>query len=358
MQTASYTVNSGGGVALWRGIPAQITISGIEDVSGDWLFLVDNDFSDGVILSGTVAADGGDLVVTLSEMNTVELAAAIQGRGLLQCRATLTDGASRVYIIPFTVRNRAVSGMPTPVAEYYTKAQIDELISGISGSSDYSELSNKPAINGHTLTGDQTAADLGLAIPSQIPPAQVQSNWNETDQTSKAYIQNKPTIPAAQVQADWNEADQTSKAYIQNKPTIPSVPVQSVNGKTGAVNLNAADVGALPLSGQTITASGAAIIPAHDGVYRHTLSENDEITINTAGMTAMVQVTFELHLVQPATAVTFTLPAGVWWADGDAFASGNSAPTLDTANTEYCLVFRWDGANLLGNLAYSKAVTA
>jgi len=246
-----------------------------------------------VVLSGTVAADGETLVVTLENMNTVELAEAIQGRSLLQCRATLTDGASRVYIIPLTVRNRAIEGTPTPVAEYYTKAQVNALIAGL-----------EP----------------------------VQSNWNETDTASKA--------------------------YILNKPVIPSVPVQSVNSKTGDVVLNAEDVGALPASGQTITASGAEITPAHDAVYRHTLAANDEITIITTGFSSSVQVTFELHLVQPATAVTFTLPAGVLWADGDSFASGNAAPTLDTANTEYCLVFRWDGANLLGNLAYSKAVTA
>ena len=56
MQTADFRIGSGGGVALWRGIPAQIEISGIEDTSGDWLFLVDDDFADGAILSGTVAA--------------------------------------------------------------------------------------------------------------------------------------------------------------------------------------------------------------------------------------------------------------------------------------------------------------
>lgn len=50
----------------------------------------------------------------------------------------------------------------------------------------------------------------------------VQSDWNENDPTSGAFILNKPTIPAAQVQSDWNESDTTSKAYIQNKPTIPA----------------------------------------------------------------------------------------------------------------------------------------
>ena len=50
---------------------------------------------------------------------------------------------------------------------------------------------------------------------------QVQSDWNETDTTSLAYIQNKPTIQTP-VQSDWNESDSSSLAYIQNKPAIPS----------------------------------------------------------------------------------------------------------------------------------------
>lgn len=62
---------------------------------------------------------------------------------------------------------------------------------GSGGTSDYTELTNKPQINGHTLTGNQTAEQLGLATPSDIP----------------------------------------------------TVPVQSVAGKTGAVNLGAGDVG-------------------------------------------------------------------------------------------------------------------
>lgn len=41
--------------------------------------------------------------------------------------------------------------------------------------------------------------------------------------TSGSYndLSDKPTIPEAQVQSDWSESDTTSKAYIQNKPTIP-----------------------------------------------------------------------------------------------------------------------------------------
>ena len=58
------------------------------------------------------------------------------------------------------------------------------------------------------------------------------------------------------------------------KNEIPTVPVQSVNGKTGAVNLNASDVGALPdttvipsiegLATETFVAQQIAAIPTPD----------------------------------------------------------------------------------------------
>ena len=38
-------------------------------------------------------------------------------------------------------------------------------------------------------------------------------SWND--------LTDKPTIPDAQVNADWNETDNTSKAFIENKPALP-----------------------------------------------------------------------------------------------------------------------------------------
>ena len=63
-------------------------------------------------------------------------------------------------------------------------------------------------------------------------PAQVQSNWTESDSTSLAYIQNKPTITTPE-QADWDENDSTSLAYIQNKPDL-SVYAESADLATVA----------------------------------------------------------------------------------------------------------------------------
>ena len=45
-------------------------------------------------------------------------------------------------------------------------------------------------------------------------------------------LKNKPTIPAAQVQANWNETSTSSKAYIQNKPTIQNIGIEDVTFTT------------------------------------------------------------------------------------------------------------------------------
>jgi hypothetical protein len=59
-------------------------------------------------------------------------------------------------------------------------------------------------------------------VSAAIPPAQVQANWNETNTSSKAYIQNKPTIPTL---STLNTAGITD---IQLVNALPASPVSSV----------------------------------------------------------------------------------------------------------------------------------
>ena len=63
----------------------------------------------------------------------------------------------------------------------------------------------------------------------QNRPQAVQSNWNESDSSSLAYIQNKPTITQP-VQSNWNESDSSSLAYIQNKPDLSTKQDTLVSG--------------------------------------------------------------------------------------------------------------------------------
>lgn len=111
--------------------------------------------------------------------------------------------------IPETLRIIALAG-----AEGYWFAATETLGGG--GTSDYDQLSNRPQINGNTLTGNKTAAQLGLGTYS------------------------KPSggIP----KADLASAVQTSLGKADS--ALQTAPVLSVNGKTGTVVLDASDVGA------------------------------------------------------------------------------------------------------------------
>ena len=101
--------------------------------------------------------------------------------------------------------------------------------------------------------GDTNVLSVVSAVSSVLQneidniPEQVQSDWEQNDDTQKDYIKNKPdldiyathdevsgvssvlvelindvsaAVPEAQVQSDWAETDNTKKSYIQNKPDL------------------------------------------------------------------------------------------------------------------------------------------
>ena len=128
--------------------------------------------------------------------------------------------------------------------------------------------------------------------------ANVQADWNQTDDTADDFIKNKPTIPAAQVNADWDAVSGVSQ--ILNKPTIPtvndgiltiqkngtSVGTFSANAATGAiinitVPVDADDVSALP----DTTKYGASLslsINSTTYVVTASLKDQDGNTLGTA----------------------------------------------------------------------------
>ena len=78
------------------------------------------------------------------------------------------------------------------------------------------------------LSGYVTTTDLNTAL------AGYQTKIDSTHKLDYSLLDNTPTIPAAQVQSNWNESDTNSKAYIQNKPTIPAAGIPS-GGNAGQV---------------------------------------------------------------------------------------------------------------------------
>ena len=125
---------------------------------------------------------------------------------------------------------------------------------GGGGTGDYNDLTNKPSINGNVLSGNQTAAQLGLATPSDIPTVPVQSVNGKTG----AVVLGASDVGAlpADTAIPSKTSDLTNNSgFVNAAGAASAAPVQSVNGQTGAVNLTipstAADVGAMDASDYT-----------------------------------------------------------------------------------------------------------
>lgn len=111
-----------------------------------------------------------------------------------------------------------------PVGTYTANAkQAIKTMLGITDVTSYNALNNKPSINGVTLSGNSTLPNLGIASAEDV---------------AAKYTKPSGGIPAS----DLASAVQTSLGKADT--ALQSAPVTSVNGQTGAVVLDASDVGA------------------------------------------------------------------------------------------------------------------
>ena len=117
-------------------------------------------------------------------------------------------------------------GVPTVATWQYEMT----LSGGSGGTSDYPDLTNKPSINGHTLLGNQTGADLGLASSSDIPT--VDQTYNATSSNAQSGKAVKQAIDAldksdsavsGQYVSAVSEANGIITVSRANLPTIPTV---------------------------------------------------------------------------------------------------------------------------------------
>ena len=265
----------------------------------------------------------GDVVTNIMPVTAVPYALYADGTGgnlnQVQSDWTETNSASKAYIqnkptIPTAVSQLTndvnyitVNQVPTSISHYTNDAHyitINDVPAQVQ--SDWAEtntaskayIQNKPAIpdvpawamepnkpvyNYTEIQGAPTSNSVFINDEHYITindvPAQVQSDWAETNTASKAYIQNKPAIPdvpawamepnkpvynyteiqgaptsnsvfindehyitindvPAQVNADWNAT--SGPAQILNKPTIPVVPtnVSAFNNDAGYITAN------------------------------------------------------------------------------------------------------------------------
>ena len=178
------------------------------------------------------------------------------GEANVQANWTETDTTSDAFI-----QNKPT--IPTVPAGSHATNWSDytldtELTTGLATKQDTLSTAQLAVLNANAFTdADHTKLD-GIAASAEV---NVQSDWNITDNTSDAFILNKPTIPntpsspatagdynlqvdamgvsswvvdaggsgtgEANVQADWNVIDSSSDAFILNKPALPSGTPQS-----------------------------------------------------------------------------------------------------------------------------------
>lgn len=238
-----------------------------------------------------VASNNSDSVTwTVTNTDT-----AYDGNGHGELRISFADGLAKSVVFTTHVIKSITADtvIPEPLQSWYDAmiAYIDEhsvtddqLAQAIA---DYMEQHpiTAPVTSVNTQTGDVvlTASDVG-AISTESDPVFTASpahgissadieSWNGKSDFSGSYndLSDKPTIPTVptNVSAFTNDADYVTetemaiaiapKANRSELPTktsdlindsgfISSAPVQRVNGQTGEVMLDAADVGAMPAS--------------------------------------------------------------------------------------------------------------
>ena len=124
-----------------------------------------------------------------------------------------------------------------------------------------------------------------LSNKPTIPAAQVQSNWNETNTNSKAYILNKPDLSVyAQTNDLATVATTGDYGDLTNTPTIPTVPTnvsdftndagyltqhQDISGKA-----NSADLATVATSGSYNDLTDTPTIPIDSDLVHKDGSEN------------------------------------------------------------------------------------
>lgn len=136
------------------------------------------------------------------------------------------------------------------------------------------------------LTVDETNKHKIIASAIDIPAAQIQSDWNQTDSTAKDFIKNKPTI-SEQVNADWNAT--SGKAQILNKPESLKNPYALTIKKSGSYDIvydgsEAKEIALDPGGVTKIIGSGAVHVSPSSGTGEVTVSSTVRNLIAGSGI--------------------------------------------------------------------------
>jgi hypothetical protein len=114
--------------------------------------------------------------------------------------------------------------------QLYTKTETNGLLSqkantsslsAVAFSGSYTDLTNTPTIpdvsNYYTKSETYNQTEVNNLLSTKADTSSLSAVATSGDYDD---LTNKPTIPAAQVQSDWDQSDNTQVDYIKNKPTV------------------------------------------------------------------------------------------------------------------------------------------
>lgn len=148
---------------------------------------------------------------------------ALEAKTETQADWNETDTNSAAYIankptIPEAYDDTALAGRVTAVETALPGKANSADLATVATSGDYDDLTNKPTI---PEAYDDTALSARVTALEGRIDADTQADWNETDTTSPAFIQNKPTIPTP-ITID-SAMDATSENPVQNKVVLAAI---------------------------------------------------------------------------------------------------------------------------------------
>ena len=227
------------------------------------------------------------------------------------------------------------------------------------GVTDYTQLLNKPQINGNVLTGNKTASQLGFAA--------VSTTGSYTDLT------NKPTIPAAQQQVDWNASSGITS--IANKPNLSAVATSgdysdlsnkpTINDLTTSAQLAALNSGATSTNIAQITTNQTDISTINGKIPSAASTSNqlaDKAFVNSSiSNMAANYVTSDAQGDNFATKAA--LLAGPYYYKGQSYTLTNndyalveSDETKNNATTRYMYDgVQWNFQYIVNNAPFNQA---
>lgn len=242
----------------------------------------------------------------------------------------------------------AGNGIEISVADVIS-AKVDNSTIGFSASgelelkatipTDTSDLTNGAGYITGITSGDVTTA-LGYTPYSSANPNGYTTNVGTVTSVNNSTPDSNGnvtlSIPAAQVQADWNEADNSSKAYILNKPTIPDVTnmvttntTQSITGtKTfGTGNLKITDL-RLSDDSKVIEDKGTYVYVGSGGITTKIKSNNTKLYFNGSSgideeMAKVSQLPGDMTGAGASTAGTHGLVPAPTAGDNEKFLRGD-----------------------------------